>query len=176
MRRALFTLLLSVPLWGATSAPLQEMRLSLEQFKYQLHAHESELLIFQERLSELERTLELNRSSASGASESRIAALEKTQQALFKDFKTLKSELSQTSSTLARLDKQLSQDVKGLKKNLESIIGMLQLESSGGEYVVQSGDSLGKIAIDHKTTTQEIKKLNNLSKDTIFPGQKLRLP
>jgi membrane-bound lytic murein transglycosylase D len=42
-------------------------------------------------------------------------------------------------------------------------------------HVVKKGDSLYEIARKYKTTISNIKKLNNLRSDTIYPGQKLRL-
>ena len=43
-------------------------------------------------------------------------------------------------------------------------------------YTVKSGDTLGKIAKDHKTTVSELQKLNNLSTTQIKVGQKLKMP
>jgi lipid-binding SYLF domain-containing protein len=50
-------------------------------------------------------------------------------------------------------------------------------EGGGKYYVVQSGDSLSKIAKRHGTTVDELIKLNDI-KDAklIYPGQKLLLP
>jgi lipid-binding SYLF domain-containing protein len=50
-------------------------------------------------------------------------------------------------------------------------------EGGGKYYVVQSGDSLSKIAKKHGTTVDELIKLNDI-KDAklIYPGQKLLLP
>jgi LysM repeat protein/lysophospholipase L1-like esterase len=44
-----------------------------------------------------------------------------------------------------------------------------------GVYVVRKGDNLSTIAQRCKTTVTQLKKLNNLSSSTIFPGQKLFL-
>ncbi|WP_017379282.1 C40 family peptidase [Paenisporosarcina sp. TG-14] len=38
-------------------------------------------------------------------------------------------------------------------------------------YTVKSGDTLGRIALDHKTTVTNIQKLNNISSHIIHPGQ-----
>jgi LysM repeat protein len=43
-------------------------------------------------------------------------------------------------------------------------------------YTVKSGDTLGKIAKDHKTTVSELQKLNNLTTTQIKVGQKLKMP
>ncbi|MFR5069746.1 MAG: LysM peptidoglycan-binding domain-containing protein [Eubacteriales bacterium] len=49
----------------------------------------------------------------------------------------------------------------------------------GRTYTVQSGDSLWQIAqsqLGNGARYQEIKALNGLSDDTIYPGQVLQLP
>jgi lipoprotein-anchoring transpeptidase ErfK/SrfK len=43
------------------------------------------------------------------------------------------------------------------------------------EYEIKAGDSLEKIAKDHKTTVELIMKRNNLKDDKIFPGQKINV-
>lgn len=48
--------------------------------------------------------------------------------------------------------------------------------SAAGNYVVQSGDSLGLIAKKHGTSVAAIKKANNLSSDVVRVGQKLNIP
>ncbi len=48
--------------------------------------------------------------------------------------------------------------------------------AGAGEYLVQSGDSLSKIAARNGTTVKAIKETNNLQSDLIRIGQKLTLP
>lgn len=43
-------------------------------------------------------------------------------------------------------------------------------------YAVKSGDTLGKIALQYKTTVQDLKSLNSLTSDMIYTGEKLKLP
>jgi len=43
-------------------------------------------------------------------------------------------------------------------------------------YTVQAGDSLWKIANTHRTTVVKIRAANNLTNDTIRPGQVLQVP
>ena len=44
-----------------------------------------------------------------------------------------------------------------------------------GNYVVKSGDTLGKIAVTYDMTVQELKSLNNLTSDRIYVGQTLKV-
>ncbi len=43
-------------------------------------------------------------------------------------------------------------------------------------YIVQPGDTLSAMSLAAKATVAELKSLNNLSKDTLYVGQKLSLP
>ena len=47
---------------------------------------------------------------------------------------------------------------------------------SNNIYVVKKGDSLSKIALKYDTTTEKLKKLNNLTSDLIFVDQELIIP
>lgn len=48
--------------------------------------------------------------------------------------------------------------------------------TAGGEYVVQSGDYLGKIAAKHGVKIRDIRAINKLKSDALRPGQKLIIP
>ncbi|MDV2686993.1 LysM peptidoglycan-binding domain-containing protein, partial [Alkalihalophilus lindianensis] len=44
------------------------------------------------------------------------------------------------------------------------------------DYLIKSGDTLGKIAAQYHTTVNNLKSLNNLKSDFIRAGQKLKVP
>ncbi|WML24553.1 LysM peptidoglycan-binding domain-containing protein [Neobacillus sp. OS1-33] len=44
------------------------------------------------------------------------------------------------------------------------------------DYIIKSGDTLGKIAGRYQLTIKELKELNQLSSDQIYVGQKLKVP
>jgi len=189
IRKFLFlTLLLSGPLSGAPleTASAQEIRLSLEQIGRQLHSQAVEIALFQEQVLGFENSLrslkqDLKTTSPEKGTEKRLSTLEKANEALICDFKTLKNSLNETSSTIThcqtqlnKLEKQVSTDIQNLKNMMQSMLALLQGEARS--YIVQPGDSLGQIALQHKTDIKTLKKLNNLSSDTIFSGQKIILP
>lgn len=49
------------------------------------------------------------------------------------------------------------------------------VSTSTSTYVVKSGDTLGKIALDFNMSVNDLKKMNNLSSDLIFVGQSLKV-
>ncbi len=188
--KSLFVLILmGGSLCGASpqeSLAVQELRLALEQMGRKLHSQSVEVSLFQERALALENLLnslkqELKSPLSDKALERRTAILEKAHEILILDFKTLKSHINETNTSIAqcqaqiaKIDKHISSDIVSLKTSMQSILSLLQGEARS--YTVQAGDSLGKIALDHKTDIKTLKKLNNFTSDTIFAGQKIILP
>lgn len=170
---------------------IQEMKLALEQLTYQLNAHQSEIDLFQERVQKMERSTEqfagqLKEGVKDRTLENRLARLEKANETLIADFKELKGHLNESQTGIAtcqtkltQIDKQLNADIQSLKQSLQTMLALLQKgggDSSGKSYIVKPGDSLGHIALEHKTDARRIKEKNNLSSDKIYVGQKLLLP
>lgn len=48
--------------------------------------------------------------------------------------------------------------------------------NAGGEYVVKSGDSISKIAMNHRVKQKDLLAVNNLTSDKLKIGQKLKIP
>jgi len=165
----MFALLLGSVLFAAApdALALQEFKLDLKQVEYKIHSHQVEIDLFQERLQKLEKP---QVASTDKTLERRILQLEKTNESLLSDLKTLKNHLNATN-------KSLSADIQSLKTSFKSILAILEdAEGESSTYTVQSGDSLGQIALNHKTDIKTLKQLNNLSTDTIRVGQKIKVP
>ena len=80
---------------------------------------------------------------------------------------------AQTASFIISLANRLN--VKSLTVILDAL-GISQPQESDKVYVVKPGDSLGEIALKHKTSISNLKKLNNLNNDRIIVGQKIKVP
>lgn len=190
-KRILFTsLLLFSSLQAATPSregvALQDLRTQCEDLTRLVHTFKVEQDLLHERIETLSQALQESKKSSSsewsndrlGVIEKRLALLEKTQEALAADIKASKSQLHDNASSLTALDKQLTFDIKSLKSTLQSLVSLLQPDSttSPKTYVVRPGDSLGKIALDQKVNLKQLKELNQLASDQIRVGQKLQLP
>lgn len=190
-------LLLILPgaLYGAPpreSLATQELKATVDQMHFQLNGHQVELDLAEERLHSLETLIKelkntLSQNKGAQPLDKRLSTLEKANETLINDFKTLKNGLTEMGSTVNRtqtkitqIEHQLSSDIKTLKNSLQSMVALLQKESgiepAKSAYLVQPGDSLGQIALAHKVDIKKLKQFNNLASDTIYTGQKLLIP
>lgn len=195
---------ISLPLFAAPpikeNLAIQEFRLDLAEHGQALHSHKVEIELLNEKLDNLQLSLsgfkdemkgngevdiEVTKERASQL-EKRVATLEKQSKSLSSDLSLLKDHINAATSSVAdmerkwgSLEKDLSLDIKNLKSTLQSIVAYVEggpSKLSTKNYIVQSGDTLEKIALKNKTTIRELKDLNALNSDKIFSGQKLQLP
>ncbi|WP_216827724.1 LysM peptidoglycan-binding domain-containing protein [Alkalihalobacterium elongatum] len=64
--------------------------------------------------------------------------------------------------------------VMALSLGITAMIGFAQ-SADAATYEVKRGDTLFRIAQENKMTIHELKQVNNLSSNIIFPGQKLQV-
>lgn len=216
MKTLFFFLLLgcSSVLFGAgakdvsLSIALQEFRSNIDRNQYQLNSQKVDLDLLQEKMQELDKDLSTLKQQIGentkvdrevtkdklAALEKRVQSLEKTNDTIISDLLQLKNHFNESSNTIVQcknklndLDKQLSQDIKSLKKAIESMVALVPrptkeiashtpAASPMQHYKVKPGDSLGKIAQDHNVDIKTLKELNNLNNDKIFVGQLIQLP
>ena len=89
---------------------------------------------------------------------------------------TLSRIASRFNTTVAELKR-----LNNLTSDIISVGQILKLPTSTttptyGTYIVVKGDSLYKIAQKYNTTVEELKTLNNLTSNTLYIGQQLKVP
>jgi LysM repeat protein len=176
---------------------LHRIRTDLEEIKHDMTSYQMQLQILEGKITAgddliaaVKERLQETQKSAWNQIEYQISLLEKKSKTIEVQNETLASHLGQLQQYAADTTKALTQykeKIKDLEKivslNQESIEQIKLKKSSQPKtdrpfktYVVRPGDSLEKIARIHETSTEDIKKLNQLSHDLIIVGQELIVP
>ena len=127
----------------------------------------------------------MKRSSSGGNKnyEERMNQLESMQQKILTDLRQLSGSTNQIAQSLAVLEKQIANqnerlnEVVKLKSTLNTISKAIGTNGASGKmHKVKSGDTLEKIARNHNTSIESLKRINGLTSSTIIVGQQLRIP
>lgn len=180
-------LLLSLGVSAFAKVPVEDqihqLSLYLEEAQFQLNHHKVEIDLFHDRLASMEAQLqkkldELSVPKTSNLDTSKVALLEERQKALTADLGKLAKQHAEMLSSQAKLEAQVNEKLSKINKSISQVLTLLDNnnQQKSQTYVVQSGDSLGKIAADFHVALEELKKLNQLPNDHIYVGQKLRIP
>lgn len=167
----------------------------LATLKQKIQNQESVLDSMHAEVSALIKAAKESQKSTSAQVDTRLKSMEKNLEKLVADLKQFKKHANESSTSFTEIQKKLAeqqeisslqgQQIKDLENALRHIATALQVKgsqniasdtSSSGEYRVKAGDTLEKIAKSHGTTIDAIRRENNLSKDIIYPGQKLHIP
>ena len=97
--------------------------------------------------------------------------IEKIEKKIDENNQIILEELTKHESEIYQLKKEILQ-----KNTEEKFLKSILKPEKEKYYIVQKGDYLTKIAKKFNTSVNEIKKLNNLKSDKIYPGQKLLIP
>jgi LysM repeat protein len=184
------------------AAPLQR---TLQNMSYSISNQDTEIAHLKQKIQNQESILDSMHSevtaliksakeqqkSTGNQVDTRLKSMEKNIDKLVADLKQFKKYSEGSASSFDEIQKKLSkqeeiiqlqaQQIKDLESALRHLASAMQTKSSPatstpGEYRVKSGDSLEKIAKEHGTTIDAIRRENSLTKDVIYPGQKLHIP
>lgn len=206
MRHAFVLFMMTGTLFAEVPASNQTISRSLQNLSYSVNNQDQEIATLKQKFhnqeaildsmhTEVKELIKAAKESQKNSGEkvdSRLKSMEKNLDKLVSDLKQFKKHANDSSSSLGQLEKKLkeqeeisslqAQQIKDLESALRTLANALQVKapassaSSSGEYRVKAGDSLEKIAKENGTTIEAIKRENNLTKSTIYPGQKLHIP
>lgn len=180
-----------------------EIKASVDRIKHELDNHDLEIQLLDQKLDNLQEVIqnfrqqlienhedhqELVKKNAS-SQESRLDDLEATVKKMLQDLKSFQVHVNNSAEAVMHMEEKMNQlaqsslaqhaNMEIMQTTLASLADALQLQLPNKEvkiYEVRDGDSLGKIAMNHKTSIKVLKDLNGLTQDKIRKGQKLKLP
>jgi LysM repeat protein len=183
---------------------LHEVQTNIDDMRHDLNCFQTEFQIIDSKINSHEKLLkkvknELVRKNLSEIDnlaakikniESDFIALEKKQRSVISDIKKISMHADKTNSFLSQYKDKIRElekvivsqnrrfeEIKELKKTLKAIASAIKSGEKGFySYRVKAKDTLGEIARVHGITIKELKRVNNLKKDTIFIGQELKIP
>ena len=158
---------------------LEELRVEVADLKHSLHASEVEMHLLDEKLEGSNQSKDLSETLSS--LQRKLALIERNQEKLAADIRSLTAHANQTTTSLTQYRDQIREldrrfeDLKGLKNTLSSLSKSME-ETKTTTYKVKAGDSLEKIARRHNISVETLKQINHLQSDRIIVGQELALP
>ncbi len=164
----------------------QEIRMIKERIETQ----ESIIDSISEKVSTFLKSANSLQKSTKDKIHSQSKDLEQKFGALVEDLKKLKSQANDTAHSIEKMvskfreqddfNAKISHHLEKIEEATKSLAKAMQnslvdCATQGDLYIVKSGDTLEKIAKNHKLTIKSLKEINNLENDTIFAGQKLKV-
>ncbi len=173
-----------------SSVAFHEVRTEIADLKHALNNAQVEIQILEERLQSQEALVQKTKNTpiSSSSLEKRLFAIEQIQEKIQADLRQISSHANQTTSCLQQYSTKISTLEQNVERQNKMIYDLADLKSSLKTlttsiakemttiYIVKSGDSLEKIARNHKISTEALKKANQLSQNKILVGQELIIP
>lgn len=146
---------------------VQSVKLDQELLDERLRALESQLGQIQKELTQISKAItkgEFGKSSEAANTTQLFATWNQWRQ--------------QTDQNISHLQKSIAALAKAMQSSNETPVSATpsKVTPPSETYVVQSGDTLEKIAKKHQTTVSILMELNSLKSSKIWKGQKLKLP
>ena len=134
----------------------------------------------QARLDEAKRSMEQRYwQEQIQLSKGTVEALEEEQNIIKQEIIALRNELYESAKQINDLKKNSEEIyicINKLDNLLNKEVSLDEKNISGREHVVETGHTLSAIALAYGASIYEIKRVNNLSNDNIYVGQKLFIP
>ena len=134
----------------------------------------------QARLDEAKRSMEQRYwQEQIQLSKGTVEALEEEQNIIKQEIIALRNELYESAKQINDLKKNSEEIyicINKLDNLLNKEVSLDETKISGREHVVETGHTLSAIALAYGASVDEIKRVNNLSNDNIYVGQKLFIP
>ncbi|MCB1148537.1 MAG: LysM peptidoglycan-binding domain-containing protein [Chlamydiia bacterium] len=163
--------------------PLEGVQQEILSLKSYVRAHEVELNKLRDGLNNQNEVLDSfqdsllkeKKSAKPSVSEDELRSIERKVGKIGEHLDKVTEQLNELAARLATEEQKNAQVGKSLTVILDAL-GISQPQESDKVYVVKPGDSLGEIALKHKTSVSNLKKINNLNNDRIIVGQKIKVP
>ena len=175
---------------------LHRIRTDLEEIKHDMTSSEMQIQILEgkivagddliaavkDRLQELQKTNWNQLEYQISLLEKKTKSIELQNDHLLSHLNQLQQYATDTTKALIQYKDKIK-DIEKTIANNQEIIEQIRwkknsqkLDKTFKTYVVRPGDSLDKIARQHETTADELKKINQLTHDLIIVGQELVVP
>ncbi|MGB9677718.1 MAG: LysM peptidoglycan-binding domain-containing protein [Candidatus Ratteibacteria bacterium] len=137
-----------------------------------LTSFQDEILNFKNNISKINQNIEnLNKEVFDLKRE-----IDLTKNTVNENNKIIIDEFARHESEIMKLKESILSDTQISTKTISEKISFFKKDENQKIYVVQKGDCLSKIAEKFKVSISELKRINNLKKDIVYPGQKLIIP
>ena len=176
---------------------MHKMRTEIEELKHDLNTQQMQLGIYEGKLVHIDDLIDSLKIESSEKQKStleeleyHIASIEKKldkyeakQKEILADLSQLETHANHTIKAMGQYKEKMKEFEHNLTLHNDVIneIGKVkhqikQSSLSSNGYIVQSGDSLQRIASKFNTSIDELKELNDLKDDLIIVGQELTIP
>ena len=151
---------------------LHEVQTNIDDFRRDIHCFKAELQIIDGRIKHFENALANLKDQTFEKQQAKIEQIAANIQNFEKKFLSLNKgeELLTFTQEVHIALGQFKQRIQELEDELGKV------KAPNEVYKVKSGDSLEKIAKNHRCSVEKIKKLNGLNNDLIVVGQELKIP
>lgn len=155
---------------------LNELRMEIADLKETVECYQMELQTLEERVSEERARSERDHKTFASSSNKEERFLQ-VDRRIAKLEELLTRSTTEWSQKMKMVETEVAHfaDLRSTLQQISSAMHPVH-QSKSVSYLVRPGDTLQKIADEHGTSPEKLRKINSLSSDKILVGQELLLP